>query len=348
VLDKIIKERQLGFWSDGEPQIGRGGLAEILAQLKGNFDVLKGQLGINNPQNQTEKISLRQELFRIHALDPELSAALELQKTVTLLNIPQSQLTLQQRLLLATLEDPDNQEAIAQAPASNDRWKDALKARMVPNLNTMPEFVRHCRPFASGVQPGLAIRFSTTIEPGKNFFGHSLMAGDHIYSTANFATKIHSLGVWLDDYNSAGLSITPRAYLIPLGDDYLRTSTSTLPIVRSWNLVEQRIPTPFVINQSTLRSPGYIPTLNGVDGSFSDLRRYGDFRIYHNNGDPEADDSELIMDSRLTGRSVWNSQWMLVIPGSGLAADPEVGLKKLADKITDIKLYFMTTSHQGQ
>jgi hypothetical protein len=348
VLDKIIKERQLGFWSDGEPQVGRGGLAEILAQLKGNFDVLKGQLGINNPQNETEKISLRQELFRIHALDPELSAALDLQASVTLLNIPESQLTIQQRQLLATLDDSDNQEAIAQAPASNDRWKDALKARLVPNLNTMPEFVRHCRPFASGVQPGLAIRFSTTIEPGKNFFGHSLMADDHIYSTANFATKIHSLGVWLDDYNSAGLSITPRAYLIPLGDDYLRTSTSTLPIVRSWSLVEQRIPTPFVINQSTLRSPEYIPTLNGVDGSFSDLRRYGDFRIYHNNGDPEADDSELIMDSRLTGRSVWNSQWMLVIPGSGLGVDPDASLKKLADNISDIKLYFSTTSHQGQ
>ena len=64
--------------------------------------------------------------------------------------------------------------------------------------------------------------------------------------------------------------------------------------------------------------------------------------------DPEADDSELIMDSRLISRSIWNSEWMLIIPGSGLAADPAAGLKKLAEKITDIKIYFTTTSHQGQ
>jgi hypothetical protein len=113
-------------------------------------------------------------------------------------------------------------------------------------------------------------------------------------------------------------------------------------------VVEQRIPAPFIINQNSISSPGYIPTLDGVDGSFGELRRFGDFRIYHDNGDPEADDSELVMDSRLVGRSVWNSQWMLVIPGSGLGVDPDASLRKLADNITDIKLYFLTSSHQGQ
>lgn len=348
LLDSIVKERQLGAWVDGAPQIGHGGLAELLAQLKGNFNTLKGQLGINNPQDENEKISLRQELFRIHSLDPDLSAAAELKQAVTSLNIPDSQLTIEQRQLLATLDDPESQAAIAQAPASDDRWKDALKARIVPDLNKMPEFVRHCRPFASGAQPGLVIRFATCIEPGKNFFGQPLVAGDHQYSTANFATKVQSLGVWMDNYNAAGLSISPRAYLVPLGNDYLRTSTSTSPLIRSWNVVEQRIPTPYIINSGNITSPGYIPTLDGVDGSFGELRRFGDFRIYHDNGDPEADDSELVMDSRLVGRSVWNSQWMLVIPGSGLGADPDASLRKLADNITDIKLYFLTTTHQGQ
>ncbi|RYH06411.1 MAG: TonB-dependent receptor, partial [Alphaproteobacteria bacterium] len=65
LLDRIVKERQLGLWSDGTPRIGQGGLAEILAQLDGNFQVLKGQFGINNPQSEVEKISLRRELFRI-------------------------------------------------------------------------------------------------------------------------------------------------------------------------------------------------------------------------------------------------------------------------------------------
>ncbi|MCP5533966.1 MAG: choice-of-anchor D domain-containing protein [Akkermansiaceae bacterium] len=309
VYDQIVKERQLGLWSDGVPAAGQGGLAEILNHLNGNFQVLKGQLGINNPQFAAEKISLRGELFRI---GPPLD---------------------------------DGGTA-----ASDDRWKDALKARIVPDLNKLPEFVRYCRPFASTTtpQPGIVIRFPTCIEPGLNVFGRPLLPGDHSYSSANFATKVRAFGVWLENYNAANLSTTPRAYMVPIGNDFLRTSTSTQPFTRMWSVNEQRIPTPFVINQSNLSSPGYIPTLNGVDGGYGELRRHGDFRMYHDNGDPEADDSELILDSRLIGRSVWNSEWMLVIPGAGLHADPTTGLTKLADTIGDIKLHFKTYSHQGQ
>ncbi len=310
VLDKIVQERQLGLWADGAPLSGQGGLAEILNQLSGNFQVLKGQLGINNPQQQIEKISLRSELFRIGP---------------------------------------------AGTPSSDARWIDALKARKVNDLNQMPEFVRSCRPFATGAQPGLVIRFATSIEPGRNVFGQALAAGDHKYSTANFATKIRSFGVSLtSDYGDAGLSGTPRAYMVPIGNDYLRTSTSALPVTRMWSLVEQRIPTPFTINQSNLTSPGYIPTLNGVDGSFSDLRRHGDFRIFF--GDPGGnteesdvvDEGELIFDSRLIGRSVWNSEWMLVIPGAELHVDPNVGLTNFAETVSDIAIYFQTYSHQGE
>lgn len=310
LLDQIVKERQLGLWTDGQPQAGQGGLAEILNHLNGNFQVLKGQLGINNPQSEIEKISLRGELFRIG--DPAAAGG---------------------------------------TAASDARWKDALKARIVPDLTQMPEFVRYCRPFATaeeGPQPGIVIRFGSHINNGVNFFGNVLVAGDHNYSTANFATKVRGFGVWLGNYNAAGLSTSPRAYMVPVGNDYLRTSSSDQPMTRMWSVQEQRIPTPFVINQSNLAAPGYIPTLNGVDGTFAQLRRHGDFRMYHDNGDPDADDSELILDSRLIGRSVWNSEWMLIIPGAGLNVDPLAGLTQFADTVSDIKLHFKTYSHQGQ
>ncbi|MGJ8640236.1 MAG: hypothetical protein ACSHYA_12675 [Opitutaceae bacterium] len=304
-LDQIVKERQLGLWSNGLPQSGQGGLAEVLNQLNANFQVLKGQLGINNPQSAIEKISLRSELFRIGDGDA----------------------------------------------ASDDRWEDALKVRIVDDLNQMPEYTRYCRPLptAEGVsQPGLVIRFSSQINPGVNFFGKPLEPGDHAYSSVNFATKIRGFGVWLENYNEAGLATTPRAYLVPAGNDTLRTSSSDEPITRVWNVVEQRIPTPFTINQSDLTSPGYIPTLNGIDGSFGQLRRHGDFRMYHDSGDTNVNDSELILDSRLIGRSVWNSEWLLIIPGANLHVDPDEGLKQFAEEITDIKLHFKTYSHQGQ
>ena len=56
---------------------------------------------------------------------------------------------------------------------------------------------------------------------------------------------------------------------------------------------------------------------------FGAQRRFSDFRAYPEiSGDP-------VRDTRLVGRSVWNTQWILMIPGSTLNADP-VGWYALA------------------
>jgi len=64
-LNNIVKQRSLGQVLSGTPMAGTAGLADTMAQLKLNFDVLKGQMGFNNPQLQTNGFSLRKELFRI-------------------------------------------------------------------------------------------------------------------------------------------------------------------------------------------------------------------------------------------------------------------------------------------
>ena len=305
LLDQIVKERQLGLWDGGQPQIGQGGLAEILAKLNADFGVLESQLGLNSFQVAKEKISLRHELFRI---------------------------------------------GDAGTTASDGRWKNALMARTVDDLNLLPEFKRHCRPFApaaEGPQPGLVIRFGSSIEPGRNFFGRPLAPGDHSYSSANFTTKIATVGVWLEGYNGANLATTPRAYLVPVGTDYMWQSNSIEPVRRAWDIHDTLIPTPYPINQTQITSPGFIPSLDGVEGNFSTPRRHGDFRIYHDDDtDRELVDSE--MSTRLIGRSVWNTDWILIIPGAHLDADPKTALTTLAAQITDIKLAFMTYSHNGQ
>ncbi len=134
---------------------------------------------------------------------------------------------------------------------------------------------------------------------------------------------------------------------MPIGNDYLRLSSAAESGIRVFGIQEQRIPTPFVINQSQISSPGFIPTLNGIDGGFGQLRRHGNFRMYHDTDDAIADD-ELTLDTRLISRSVWNSEWMLIIPGANLHADPDIGLEKFAADVSDIKLHFKTYSHQGQ
>ena len=307
LFDQIVKTRQLGLWTGGQPRIGQGGLAEILASLNGNFQVLEGQLGINSLQVANEEISLRSELFRIGPGVVDGGAA-----------------------------------------ESDVRWVDSLKARMVDDLWLVPEFKQHCRPFASrldGAQPGLVIRFRSCIEPGLNFFGRSLAEGDHAYSSANYTTKIAAAGVFLDGYDTAGLATTPRAYLIPLGTDYLRVSTGNDPITRMWSVHDTRIPTPFVINQTNLTTPGFIPSLDGLDGRFFEPRRHADFRMYHIPGQALQANEQS---TRLIGRSVWNSEWMLIIPGAGLHGDPDYGLKQFTEHVSDLKLTLKTYSHNGQ
>jgi len=307
-LQKIVSTRQLGNWVDGQPQIGNGGLAEILAQLKADFDALKGQLGINNPQNEVGALSLRYEDFRIPLTGSTAASS----------------------------------------------WVTALKNARVDDLWQVPEFRKYCRPFAepsAGPQPGIVIPFSTEITPGLNVFGNPLGAGDHAYSTANYATKIFSVGVLLKNYNNvAGVSSTPRIYLVPVGTDRIRISNAQNPAIRDWTVVQQRIPVPFIINASNLSDPNYIPSIDSLSGTFGDIQRFGDFRAY----DSTASDP-FVSDTRLVGRSVWNTHWLLIIPGASLNADPTTGINNFiggktsgdTDGVQDILLQFQTYSHEG-
>jgi len=60
-------------------------------------------------------------------------------------------------------------------------------------------------------------------------------------------------------------------------------------------------------------------------------------RAYHD-GSSAVNMDELSFESRLIGRSVWNTEWMLIIPGSMLNADPNVGLDRFISQVSDIKL----------
>jgi hypothetical protein len=303
ILEEIIKCRTLGLWQSGQPRIGQGGLAHHLARMKSNFDTLKGQLGINNPQIETERLSLRHEHFRV----------------------------------------------ARGSTSSNERWQKTLQAARVDDLWQIPEYVEYCRPFASSgmAQPGLVIEFSTEINSGKNVFGRLLGGADHSYSSANFATKVRSAGVWFENYNATGLSTSPRVYLVPVGADTLRVANADSPTTRTWNVVEQRVPVPFVINTSDLDNVEFIPSLHSLDGSFAEIRRFGDFRAYHTSGETAFDTTQLTRSSRLIGRSMWNTRWLLIIPGATLHSDKSYGLDQFVKQVSDIKLVFETYTHEG-
>jgi hypothetical protein len=277
ILAQIIRARTLGATDAGVPRLGSGGLADALATLKVNFEAIRSQMGLNNPQGESGQFSLRHELFRMKGTN---SAA----------------------------------------------WRQELESHRVADLWQVPEFRRYCRPFApqgAGAQPGLVIPFSSQIIFGKNFFGWPLGPGDSAYDPTLYATKVRSVGVWFDGYAGEGLSTTPRVYLVPAGLDIMYVPDSPDFATREWNVVDQKIPVPLPVSQSSLRDPSWIPLRDSLNGTLSEIRRYSSFRAYHNSG---FTPDQMSFDSRLVGRSVWNTRWMLIIPGGTFLADQTDGL----------------------
>ncbi|MGB0257529.1 MAG: hypothetical protein ACPGES_02640, partial [Coraliomargarita sp.] len=299
ILGDIVGERSIGQVVREEPYSGRGGLAEQLVRLKSNYDVLKGQLGLNNPQTETGRFSLRQELYRI---------------------------------------SPDS--------ASDTDWQDALEMARVENLWDLPEFRRYCRPFAAYdpaiPEPGIVIDFSSFIQSRKNFFGKALAGGDNTYDPTNFATKIYSVGTWFEGYlsdnfesSASELSETPRIYLVPVGSDVMAYPSDNELGVRLWNVLDQKIPVPYPVLETNLDDNVWRP-LDTLGGTDAEIRKFSSFRAYHDSGYFDA--SEMTFDTRLVGRSVWNTRWLLIIPGATLNANSDVGLDTFIENVSDIKL----------
>ena len=299
-LTDIVKQRSLGMVVNGQPVAGSPGLSDPLARLNQNFSVLKGQLGFNNPKNETNRFSLRNELFR--AVD-------------------------------------------------DAAWQNWLNSYKVADLWAVPEFRRYARPFtyeSAGPQPGLVIPFSSTITFGQNFFGNQLAAGDSFYDPTNFTTKIRAVGVWFKDYNTTQLSNTPKVYLIPTGIDIMTSPSYDTLETREWRVVDQKLPEPYPIGASDLTNPDWIPVIDSLSDQLGGIRKFSSFRAYHDSGD--FNDEEMVSDSRLVGRSVWNTQWKLIIPSGTFLydpADPYAGVNRFISGVSDIKLFFLTYGYSG-
>jgi len=218
-------------------------------------------------------------------------------------------------------------------------WITKLNSLKKADLWDVPEFRRYCRPFASrtaGKQPGLVIEFKTSIESRKNVFGKDLQAGDHAFDPTLYATKIHGVGVWFTGYQEQQLAKAPRVYLVPVGDDIMTVPDDWDLKTRTWNVADQCIPVPHALNPLGFRG-------------FGDERRFSSFRAYGSSSatDP-VNPAEMAFDTRLVGRSVWNTKWLLIIPSASLLSDE--GIEALVDPehgIRDIQLCFKTFGFSG-
>jgi subtilisin-like proprotein convertase family protein len=308
-LTDIVRQRTLGQIISGFPVSGSVGLADPLARLGQNFEVYRGQLGFNNPETETGRFSLRQELFRS--------------------KLPATNIT-------------------SSTPGLTNNWKQILQSSLVSDVWQVPEFRKFCRPFApesAGAQPALVIPFSTTVTFGLNYFGWPLGGRDSAYDPSRFATKVRSAGVWFTGYDGAGLSATPRVYLVPAGDDILRSPSGDGQSIRTFTIVDQKLPVPFPVGNSDLNNPAWIPFNDSLSEDFGGIRRFSSFRAYADSGTFTPD--QATVDSRLIGRSVWNTRWLLIIPGGTFLNDPNQGLQTFINSVSDIKIFFQTYAYSG-
>jgi hypothetical protein len=318
-LTAIIRARSLGLIANGTPLANSGtgdpGLADPLARMSANWNlVLKGQLGFNNPQTETGRFSMRNELFRVLS-----------------------------------------------GPGGSQRWRETLERFVVPNVLELAEYQRHCIPFtpALPVEPAIVIPFATTINFGLNFFGWPAGGGDNDYDSTKFATKVRSVGVWFANYNNlgGGMINTPRVYLVPVGLDVMRAPSRGTQYIREWRVLDQALPVPFPLNSASFSSRSWIPINDSLSEDFAEIRRFGRFRAFHDSG--SFNPAETVTDTRLIGRSVWNTRWLLIIPAGTLHTDRNEGVQRFingglrtdgtrdGNGVSDIKIFFQTYAYSG-
>jgi len=346
-INRIVRARALGVVQDGQPQFagsdtGDPGLSSAMAEMFADWTVIKGRLGFKNPDAYGTTVSLRTENFRI----------------------------------LPGTNGDDNWKTLL---------NQARKANILDDSDVR-RYCMQIDPGNGLPVPGMILEFSTVIADSFNLFGRPLAAGDHAFSPSSFATKIFAMGVALEGYvgmddptangsaiDSTGasspadpslafldpnaLAATPYVYLIPVGVDSMRSPPLGDPsVVRSWTVDDVAIPLPFNIGGSDFSSAQIWTSSDSLSEPLFAIRKHQAFRpvssanvfgtlvVYWTGGELER---SQYTNTRLLGRSAWNSRWKLVIPGQTLLNNPDEGLERLIRTLTDVKLFFHTYSYSG-
>ncbi len=232
-------------------------------------------------------------------------------------------------------------------------WKDRLQRSVVPDLNALQEYTQYCQPLQPPIpnNPAIVLPFSTTVQSQLNLFGWP-SSGDATLPSDRFAIKVHSYGVRFSNYPGSPLNRQVNVYLVPVGADVMRVPSCPVAPTRQWQLLDQTLPVPFPISNQDLVSPTWTPWDSLSGGSAGLVRR----RLIPTVAGCSTDDV-LCTDTsfKLTGRSIWNTRWLLIIPGSELqGANPANGITVFINGNTpggtgvrDIKLPIKSYGYSG-
>ena len=345
-VNRIVSSRALGVVQNGNPQFagsdtGDPGLSSALAEMKADWDVLKGRLGFNNPDAYGTTVSLRTGQLRI-------------------LPTADGDTTWQDVLHAGfrenLLDDSDVRRNCLQLTST--------KGLPVPGLVlTFSTTIAEGRnlfgqPIAAGDQHFDISAFATKIfGVGVALDGYRGMTDPVANGTAvNGAGGTSPGDPSLTYLDPLALDGTPYVYLIPVGVDSMRSPPlGDTSVIRTWNVQDVTIPLPFNIGGSDFSSKKLWKTADSLSEPLFNIRKHQAFRpvstasVFGNSAINSAEDAlqSRYTSTRLIGRSVWNSKWKIVIPGKTLLNNSDEGLERFIRSVNDIKLYFMTYSYSG-
>jgi hypothetical protein len=341
-VDRIVGARALGVVRNGEPQYagsntGDPGLSSALAEMKADWDVVKGRLGFNRPDAYGTTVSLRTENFRI------LSST---NSDVNWMDV------LQQGRRRDVLVDEDVRRHCLQIQRGGGLPVPGIVLEFSTTITKGQNLFG--RELAAGDHSFGASSFATKIFGlGVALEGYRGMDQPAANAGAGGASAPEP-GSWFLD--PLGLAANPDVYLIPVGVDVMRTPPlGDSQSVRSWTVDDVAIPLPFNIGATELDGTQFYQSGDSLSEPLFAVRQHQGFRpvpspslfstgLYSSSGSLVR---SQYTNNRLVGRSAWNSRWKLVIPGHTLLNDPEEGLERLIRTVRDIKLHFVTYSYSG-
>ena len=242
-LADIVATRSLG--EEGvsiSSQTTDGGLYDVVNRLKENWSVLRGRLGINNPDKPEKWFSLRYENFRIS---------------------PGQDGDEMWRMRLRSFKvddiraDPFFRRYCQPLAGVTGEKEPGLVIAFSTSINGAKNFF------------------------GRDLMGGQSQFSPADYATRIVGVGVDFAGYdALTAQTRTGLALEPNVYLVPVGADYMRAPAGTEEReVLKWNVVDQVMPLPYAIGSTELDDSGWFSSLAGADGiGIGTIRRHSTLR----------------------------------------------------------------------
>ena len=247
VATRALGEKGVSVVADGTD----GGLWDVVTRMKGNWENLKGRLGVNNPEKTAKWFSLRYSLFRIDpGADGDAAWRQELAKYVVddIFADPE---------VARYCQRPQVKEGEIQQP------EPGIVIPFSTTINLAENFFG--KPLIGGETTFSSTDYAVKINSvGLDFSGYDALAVT----------------------GPSGLAAEPNVYLVPVGFDYMRTPAGTSRKTLSFSVIDQILPLPYTVGSTELDDADWLATFSGLDGtadSTATIRRHSTMAVGQEN-----------------------------------------------------------------